>query len=159
MCECPVKGHRGRIYVLGVWFVWWLTSTPHVTITSHLPTQLQQMCVSRTLSCVRLCVTLWTVAHQAPLSMEFSRLEYWNRLPFPPAGDLPNPGIEPASLMSPALAGRFFTTSATWEAMYIYILLQNLLHRKQHDSHQFTCGMVTKEWDGNKVTQNKRHLA
>ena len=52
---------------------------------------------------------------QAPPSMGFSRQEYWNRLPCPP-GDLPNPGIEPASLMSSALAGRFFTTSATWEA-------------------------------------------
>ena len=50
---------------------------------------------------------LWTVAHQAPLSMEFPRQEYWNRLPFSSPGDLPDPGIE---LTSPALAGRFFTT-------------------------------------------------
>ena len=50
--------------------------------------------------------------------MEFSRQEYWSGLPFPPPGDLPNPGIwkKPASLTSPALAGGFFTTSATWEA-------------------------------------------
>ena len=56
------------------------------------------------LSRVWLSLILWTVAHQAPLSMEFSRQEYWNglRLPFPPPGDLPNPGIEPAA---PALAG------------------------------------------------------
>ena len=50
------------------------------------------------LSCfirVQLCVTLRTVAHQAPLSMEFSRQEYWSRLPYPPPGDLPDPGIEP----------------------------------------------------------------
>ena len=52
----------------------------------------------------------WTVAHQAPLSMEFSREEYWSRLPFPPPGYLPDPGIEPSSLVSPALAGRFLTT-------------------------------------------------
>ena len=58
----------------------------------------------------------WTVAHQGLLSMEFSRQEYWSGLPFPPPGELPNPGIEPASLASPALAGAFFTTSATWEA-------------------------------------------
>ena len=51
----------------------------------------------------------------APLSMEFSIQEYWSGLPFPPPGDPPNPGMELASLMSPALAGRFFTTSATWE--------------------------------------------
>ena len=60
--------------------------------------------------CTQLCLTLWdpwTVAHQAPLPMEFSRQEYWSGLPFPTPGYLPNPGIEPAS---PALAGRFFTT-------------------------------------------------
>ena len=53
-----------------------------------------------------------TVAHQSPLPMEFSRQEYWSRLPFSTPGDLPNPGTEPStqSLMSPALAGRFFTT-------------------------------------------------
>ena len=58
-------------------------------------------------------VTLWTVAHQAPLSMGFSRQEFWSELPCPPPGELLNPGTEPASLMSPALAGRFFTTSTT----------------------------------------------
>ena len=47
--------------------------------------------------------------------IEFSKQEYWSRLPCPSPGDLPDPGIEPVSLMSPALAGRFFTTSATWE--------------------------------------------
>ena len=52
-------------------------------------------------------VTAWTIAHQAALSMGFPRLEYWTVLPFPSPGDLPNPGIEP---MSPALAGRFYTT-------------------------------------------------
>ena len=67
---------------------------------------------------VWLFATLWTVAYQGPLSMGFSRQEYWSRLSCPPPGDLPNPEIEPASLMSPALAGTFFTTSATWEAPY-----------------------------------------
>ena len=65
---------------------------------------------------ILLFLTLWTVAHQAPLSMGFSRQEYWSGLSCPPPGDLPNPGIEPTSLMSPALAGIFFTSSATWEA-------------------------------------------
>ena len=55
-------------------------------------------------------VTPWTVAHQASLSMEFSRQEYWSRLPFPSPWDLPDPGIELASPLSPALARRFFTT-------------------------------------------------
>ena len=67
-------------------------------------------------SCVRQFVTLWTVAHQAPLSMGFSRQEYWSGLLCPPPGDLPDPGIESTSLMFPALSGRFFTTSITWEA-------------------------------------------
>ena len=65
---------------------------------------------AHSLNCVRFFVTLWTVALQAPLSMEFSRQEYWIRLPFPPPGDLPNPEIEPVSLVSPALAGGFFTS-------------------------------------------------
>ena len=50
----------------------------------------------------------WTVAHQTPLSIRLSRQKYWSRLPFPPPGDLPDPRIEPKSLVSPALAGGFF---------------------------------------------------
>ena len=61
----------------------------------------------KSLSRVRLFVTPWTVAHQAPLSMGFSRQEHWSGLPFPSPGGLPSPGIEPAS---PALAGGFFTS-------------------------------------------------
>ena len=53
----------------------------------------------------------------APLSMGFSRQEYWSGLSCPPPGNLPDPGIKPTSLMSPALADRFFTTSASWEAL------------------------------------------
>ena len=71
------------------------------------------------LSCfshVPLFATPCTIAHQALLSMGFSRQEYWSGLPCPPAGDLPDPEIEPTSLMSPSLAGVFFITSATWEA-------------------------------------------
>ena len=55
------------------------------------------------ISHVQIFATLWIVAHQAPLSLGFSRQQYWNRLPWPPPGDLPNPGIESWSLMSPAL--------------------------------------------------------
>ena len=54
-------------------------------------------------------MTPWTVACQAPLSVGFSQQEYWSGLPFPPPRDLSNPGMEPMSLKSPALAGRFFT--------------------------------------------------
>ena len=63
-------------------------------------------------------VTPWTVAHQAPPAMEFSRQEYWSGVPFPSPGDLPDPGIEPMYLLSFASAGVFFTTSATWEAKF-----------------------------------------
>ena len=62
------------------------------------------------LSCVRLFVTPRTVAHQASLSMGFPREEHWSGLPFPFEVYLPDPEIEPISLASPALAGRFFTT-------------------------------------------------
>ena len=65
---------------------------------------------------VRLFVTAWTIVHQAPLSLGFSRQEYRSGLLYPPPGDLSDPEIELASLMSPALAGKFFTTSTTWEA-------------------------------------------
>ena len=74
-----------------------------------MPAKLLQLCPP-------LCDPM-TIACQVPLSMGFSRQEYWSGLPFPTAGDLPNPEVEPASLMSPALAGRFFTTGATWEAL------------------------------------------
>jgi len=68
-------------------------------------------------ACVRrLFATPWTIALQAPLSVGFSRQEYWSGLPFLPLGEFPDSEIEPASGMSPALAGGFFTTSTTWEA-------------------------------------------
>ena len=70
-------------------------------------------------SCQILC-DLWTVAHQAPLSMGFSRQEYWSGLPCLCPGDLPNPGIEPVSLMSFALAGGFFNTSVYKEVKLTY---------------------------------------
>ena len=60
-------------------------------------------------------VTLWIVARQALLSMGCFRQEYWSGLPFPSPGDLLNPRVEPASLISPALAGEFFITRVTWE--------------------------------------------
>ena len=67
-------------------------------------------------SWVWLFVIPWTKARQAPLSMEFSRQEYWSGLPCSSPGDLPDPGIEPESLASPVLARRFFTSWATREA-------------------------------------------
>ena len=78
-------------------------------------------CVLSHFNCVQLFETLWTVACQAPLPLGFSRQEYWSGLPCPPPGDLPDPGIEPASLMSPALVGKFFSNCTTWEALYVLI--------------------------------------
>ena len=76
------------------------------------------MCV---LSCFRLFADPWTVARQAPLSMGYPMQEYWSGLPFPSPEDFPDPGIKPESLASPALAGGFFTTTATWEAQSCYV--------------------------------------
>ena len=79
-------------------------------------------------------VTPWTVAHQAPLPMGFFRQEYWSGLPCPPLGDLPNPGIEPASFMSPALTSGFPTTSDTWEAHLVHYYTPKL-HFDPHGFH------------------------
>ena len=67
--------------------------------------------LAQSFSRVQLFATMRTVARQAPLSMGFSRQEYWSGVPFPPQGDLPDPGIGPESLASPALADGFFTTA------------------------------------------------
>ena len=66
-------------------------------------------------SLARLFIALLTIARQAPLSMGFSRQEYWTGLPCPSPGDLLDPGVKPKSLPSPTWEGGFFTTSATWE--------------------------------------------
>ena len=79
-----------------------------------------QQVVVQSLNRVRLFVTPWTVTHQAPLSMGFSRQGYWSGLPFPPPGNLPDPGIEPVSPASPSLAGRLFTSEATGEVPLIH---------------------------------------
>ena len=82
---------------------------------NHLCNVIRLRCV-QSLNCVRFFATPWTIGHQASLSMGFSRQEYWSGLPFPSSRDLLDPGIEPLSPASPALAGKFFTTSAIWEA-------------------------------------------
>ena len=90
-------------------------------------------CVPSCFSRAQLFATLWAVAHQASLFMGFSRQEYWSGLPCIPPGALPNPGIEPVSLMSPALAGRLFTTSTAWEApMSLLYPVSNLVHHVTH---------------------------
>ena len=93
--------------------------------------------------CAQLCLTFcdpMTVAHQGPLSMGFSRQEYWSGLLFPPPGDLLDPGIEPESLVSPALSGKFFYRCTTWEAQIkTYIDLkteQKMFLRGKHQLDQ-----------------------
>ena len=76
------------------------------------------LCAKSFQSCPTLCNRM-TTAHQALLSMGFSKEDCWSGLPCLPPGYLPDPGIEPMSLISPALVGRFFTTSATWEAQIL----------------------------------------
>ena len=81
------------------------------------------------LSCVWLSVTPWAVAHQAPLSMGFSRQEYWTGLPFPPPGDLPNSGMEP---LSPALEGKFFPTEPSEKPQIIHTYHKKIIkYRKK----------------------------
>ena len=80
---------------------------------------------AKSFSRVQLFVTLWTVTHQAPLSMGFSRQDYWSGLSCLPSGDLPDSGIKPVFSVSPALAGGFFTTRATWKAPSLQYTILN----------------------------------
>ena len=98
---------------------------------THLTTEPQGLSVrADVLSCfspVWLFVTLWTVACQAPLSTGTLQARiYWSGLPRPPSEALPDPGTEPMSLLSPALATGFFTTSSTWEAPGLSLLMTKL---------------------------------
>ena len=105
--------------------IWWRHYFHHVT--SHLgntqrfiwffnevctPQIWYHMCMCLAIQSYPTLCAPWTIAYQVPLSMALSKQEFWHGLPFLSSGDLPDPGIEPASLVSPALAGRFFTTSA-----------------------------------------------
>ena len=89
---------------------------------THTDTHTHTLC-----SVTQLCQTLWdswTAAWLAPLSMKFLRQEYWSGVPFPAQGDFPDTGIKPECFPSPSLTGRFFTTSAIWEAPYhIYVCI------------------------------------
>ena len=72
-------------------------------------------------------VTLWTMGRQAPLSVEFSRQEYWNVLPLPTWGDLPDPEIEPTFPVSSALAGRFFSAVSPGKPMFNLVILKQIM--------------------------------
>ena len=87
-------------------------------------------------SCLTLCNSVGCSPRGSPV-MGFSRQEYWIGWPFSSPVDLPNPGIEPASLVSPALAGRFFTTGTTWEAPHMYLL--SPFNQNFQSAHKITC--------------------
>jgi len=107
-------------------------------VESLKTTFLKTLCVLSGFSGVRLFAIPWTIAHQAPLSIGVSRQEYWSGLPCPFPGYLPNPGIETASLMSPALACMVFTTSITWADK------STMIHLKAR--HSLGCWGVWKTW-------------
>ena len=119
-----------------------------------------------------LYATPWTVACQTSLSLGFSRQEYWSGLLCPPPGDLPDPGIEPISLMSAALACRFFTTSANWEALtevhwqkrarWCRIFSYANIWKSQQVSVQQSRSVIGSRWnlnqDGNLVKESEENL-
>ena len=95
---------------------------------------LSYACMLSRFSDVQLCATLWIAACQSPLTMGFSRQEYWSGLPCPPPGDLSDPGVELLSLSSTALTDVLFPTSATWEAQICTYLFRFLLYsRNKHN--------------------------
>ena len=146
----PQPGHSNQ----GLWSSFWWGSC---------------LCILCRFTHVWFFATLWTVARQAPLSMGFSRQEfYWSRLSCPSPGDLPNSGIETMSLTSPALAGGFFTSRTTWEAQWglewtpngccvcvcgeVGDLTCYKVRRRRNDSTKVVCGIsknqrTRKEWN------------
>ena len=110
---------------------------------------------------VQLFATPWTVAHPAPLFMRFSKQEYWSGLSCPPSGDLPNPGIKSASLVSPALSGRFFTTlppgKPHWDTAWVKwmrkTLYQLLGAHSAGDRDSFLAILSRQCWD----TKGEKH--
>ena len=122
---CGDDGEDLRRYVLHVIFYYFDISLFVITTmslyqeshTADRHWQQRTWVPAHWLSRVWFSATPWTVAHRAPLSMEFSRQESWSGLPFPIPGDLPKPGIKPTSPASPVLAGRFFTTEPPGKPM------------------------------------------
>ena len=108
--------------------IYWPCVLPLWSRFSELSPRLQYIlciCAKLRQSCPTLCDPV-DCAPQAPLSVGFSRQEYWSGLPGPSPGDCPNPGIEPASPVSPALTGGFLTTGATWEAPIVFLILPQI---------------------------------
>ena len=97
---------------------------------------------------VCVCVIQWTIALQAPLSMGLSRQEYQRGLPSLPPGDLPDPGVKPTPLMSPALGSRSFTTGATWEALkgVIFDNEKNTINNFAKSRHEWNLPLLPSCW-------------
>ena len=111
----PILRRSGELLLRLIDFVQKCSKIPNFSVCLFL-------CCPKSLSHVCLFAAPWTVAHQAPLSMGFSWQEYWSGLPCLPPGDLLDPGIK---FTFPTLAGRFFITSATWEALACYYFTPN----------------------------------
>ena len=116
----------------------------NLALINHLSSSHVHACVPRHFSRVQLSATQWTVSCQAPLSMGFCRQEYWSELPFSSPGDLPYSGIKLTSLMFPALAGRFFSISTTWEAPCHK--LSHKLSQFPNPSHLFFLLLFSMHW-------------
>ena len=99
----------------------------------------------------------WTTPHQAPPSMAFSRQEHWCRLPFPSLGGLPDPGIEPTSLMYPVLAGGFFTTSAAWKAQSIN-RRPKLVNKREENIHFLFTNLTNNSYVRKRKDVKNEHL-
>ena len=132
--ECLSTGNQLHLISLGPIYLLPQQIYPYLPLKSFLICAVNfcakvLACVHSYFSCAQLSVTLWTVAHQVPLSMGLSRYEYWSGLPCPPPGDLPNPEIKPVSLTSPALTDGFLTTNAPGKPLCADAVLQN--HSKQ----------------------------
>ena len=112
------------------------------------------VCACSIISVVSDSVTLWTVAHQASLCLGFSRQEYRSALPFASPWDLPDQRMEPTSLTSPVLAGKIFTTSATWGFLYHTFMLWLLkcVFINLHDKSSFEFFSLNHRDQAGKIT-------
>ena len=120
---------------VGTWhlpYLLWVISQPMIIISAvcrgcYIWSPHYVVCLwACTLSHVWFFMTPWMVAHEAPLSMAFSRQEYWSGFPFPPSGDLPDPQFKLVSLVSSALAGRFFTSVSPGKTLSHYSQLSSV---------------------------------
>ena len=149
--------HKNRICVIH-----FTCSVQKVSLCKSSPPELTTQCCAQFFSHVRLFVTPWTLARQAPLSLGFSRQEYQSGMPCPPPGDLPNPEMERRSLASPPLAGRFFTAVPSGKPQSLSILHKSFCLRSILDgiSRYFLprLGMLLCPWGLHGAFETPDHL-